>query len=165
MPASLDYWNVCLLGTNTKHELDSNSLVDLTTLGYDTDPLEHADWLNVPVIGMSRRRTQYEDIGERVGGISTHPHAQYITYDPELVPIKFPDEMTFYDDLCTVLAYRRIYLYRGEYTFTSDLFDILPNTKAAGVAVKITVEDDYENGYKNISLNIRHLLPMPKPTS
>lgn len=145
-------WKIALYGTDTYYTIAEDSSIDLATLGTN-NPMNDENWQKFYIKGASPHKEPYGDSEDRVGGIRVHNPWQIQTYEIELLPFVFPDDMDKYENLCALLRRKYIYLFKGNYTF--DNWSIHPEGKALRVSAVISTEDDYDNGRKIVKLKIR----------
>lgn len=150
-------WTIAILGTDTFYQPDADSEVLLSALSV-TDPMEDENWLKVNITGMRPKPVQVNETEERVGGIAVQRKAQKMLFDCKTMPFIFPDDMAEYFDLFEALKHNYIYLFKGTYDF--DEFSIHGDTKALMVACTHTIEDDDENGRKDVTLAFRKVYPI-----
>lgn len=149
-------WKIAIFGTDTFYEPDSKSEVTLATLE-TSDPMTDTDWLKIDVAGMGPKPIPINETEERVGGIVVHGKTHKYLLDCKTLPFNFPADMADYFNLFAALNHKYIYLYKGTYDFTE--FDIHSDSKAVMVACTHQIEDDYENGRKDVSLSFRKVYP------
>lgn len=167
----MEGWKIAIIGTNKKIIPDENSEVDLDALIPDgfigpINPMEGIPWTQLYITGMGAKKLMSEDDGERPGGISVHNRNQKQIYDIEVYDgvdsnLKFPRDMAFIESVMRVFRNRSVFMYYGTYDFPDDNFHL---TTAPGRAIKIaavaTVEDDYDNGTKKLTISVKKVFPV-----
>jgi hypothetical protein len=156
----MDYWEIALYGTDTYYNPDSDSLVDLSTLG-TTNPMTDTNWLKVKIAGASPKKEAFNSPGKHIGGISTHAPAQKQIYQLKLEDYTFPDDMAELEKLYTLFRKRYIYFFKGTYDFTSAYsWAIHPDGKAIMVSAVGKTEDDYDHGIKSVTIDLQKVNPV-----
>ena len=161
--AQSTYWKIALFSTNNKFTADANSEISLATLG-TSDPMTDSNWLKIEITGLSPHSDQINDKDKRVGSISVHRGLQVETFNINVKHFVFPDEIAAYRALFLLLSRKFVFLYRGDYTFTAQGWDIHSTGKAIQIACKGTTEDEYDDGVKKVTLNCCKIKPTPRAT-
>jgi len=156
----MEGWTIAILGTNTYAEPDVYSEVALSALS-TTDPMADSNWLKVYIRGMGDIPENFDEPGDKIGGIATHQGAQKGMFTVEVYPFYFPADMKAFKDLFAALRKSHVYLYRGTYDFPSDNYSIHSDDKCLKVAAVATGENNYENGNKHVTIKIRKINPEP----
>ena len=160
---SVGPWKIALFSTNNKFTIDANSEISLATLG-TSDPMTDANWMKIDVYGISPHNEQLSDKDKRVGSISVHRGKQVETFNVQVEYFVFPTDMAKYKALFALLSRKNVYLYRGEYEFSADSWNIHSTGKAIAIAVNGSTEDDYDGGVKKLTLSCTKTNPSPRAT-
>ncbi len=143
-------WTIALLGTDTYIEPNTNGCVALSALD-TTDPMTDGRWYKLNVLGLSPAEVNFEEPEERIGGAFRHSPGKYRRFEIKIVPLSFPEEMDILQTIFQIQGYKNIYLYRGTYDF-SPKFSIHAEGECLKIAMYATIEDDYDNGVKFITI-------------
>lgn len=141
-------WTIALTGLNNYLTLDSNGEVDLSLL--PANPSTSNDWMRLSIYGASPQYEEEAETLKAVGGIEIKQTALRRVMKLQLFPINFPDEMPLLETLKNLAKKKQIFLYNINYPVS-----LHSNGKAVAVNIKTIVEDDFDNGQKQISIEIR----------
>lgn len=140
-------WTIALYGTDTRHQLDNDGELAISNL--PANPVTNNDWLKVNIYGASPTYNDESITLETPGGYQVEKAMLRRQLKLQLKPVSFPNEMNIIETLKTLKLHKEIYLYNIDYPVTLHK----PNY-AVRINMKTLVEDDYENGEKNITLDI-----------
>lgn len=140
-------WTIALYGTNTRHQLDSDGELPLFNL--PANPINNPYWLKVNIYGASPTYNDESITLETPGGYQVEQAVLRRQLKLQLETISFPDDMGIIESLKNLKLKKEIYLYNIDYPIT-----LHKSNFAVRVNLKTVVEDDYENGEKNITLEV-----------
>jgi len=140
-------WKLALYGTDSFVALTAVGEYSLTSL--PPNPATNAEWLKIEILGASPRFAVEVQQFKGNGGFLFEARQQRLELNVKLKPIKFPSEMGIIQELKNLLKKRLIFLYNIDYPVTLHSANF-----AVAVNVSVEVEDDYENGIKDITLKI-----------
>jgi hypothetical protein len=154
-------WTIALYGANTNKSINTNSCIALANLT-NTNPMTDNNWVKIKIKGLSPSKQQLKKKETFTGGISVHRGRRVNAFECE-VEYLFPSEMQDYYKLQNVLDHQHIYLFKGDYIFPSDIWEIHPDDYALEVVIDDELEHDYESGLKVLKLEITVKKPSPRP--
>lgn len=140
-------WTIALYGTNIWHQLDSEGELAISNL--PADPATNSEWLKVDIYGASPTYNDESITVETPGGYQVEKAILRKQLKLQLETISFPNGMSIIETLKTLKLKKEIYLYNINYPVT-----LHKSNYAVRINMKTLVEDDYENGEKNITLDI-----------
>jgi len=140
-------WKIALYGTDVDHQLDGNGELVLTSL--PLNPATNSEWLKVNIFGAS---PTYADESEQLntpGGYQIDKALLRRQLTLQLESADFTDDMSIIENLKDLRLKKEIYLYNIDYPVA-----LHKSGYAVRINIKTTVEDDFENGVKNIIINV-----------
>jgi hypothetical protein len=140
-------WTIALYGTNTRHQLDADGELSLSEL--PANPATNNEWLKVSIYGASPTYNDESSNVETPGGYQIERAILRRQLKLQLETIAFPTGMDIIEKLKALKLNKEIYLYNIDYPIALHKDDY-----AVRINIKTTVEDDYENGEKNITLEV-----------
>jgi hypothetical protein len=140
-------WTIAFYGTNTIHQLNPDGELSLSEL--PANPATNNDWLKVSIYGASPTYNDESSTIDTPGGFQVERAILRRQLKLQLETIAFPSGMGIIETLKALKLKKEIYLYNIDYPITLHT----PNY-AVRVNIKTTVEDDYANGEKNITLEV-----------
>jgi hypothetical protein len=140
-------WTIALYGTNTSHQLDSDGELALSEL--PPNPATNDDWLKVSIYGASPTYNDESSTIDTPGGFQVERAILRRQLKLQLETIAFPSGMGIIESLKALKLNKEIYLYNIDYPIT-----LHQANYAVRINIKTTVEDDFENGEKNITLEV-----------
>jgi hypothetical protein len=146
-------WTIALYGTDTSHQLDPDGELALSEL--PPNPATNDEWLKVSIYGASPTYNDESSSVDTPGGYHIERAVLRRQLKLQLETIAFPDGMGIIEALKELKLKKEIYLYNIDYPI------ILHKTHytigvdyAVRINIKTTVEDDFENGEKNITIEV-----------
>lgn len=155
-------WKIALYGTDTYHSLDANGEVALSDLDLSIDPLDadwpigDTDWTILDIIGASPEYEENSEVIEAPGGYEVENCTQRLVLKAEIVSVVFPDDMSLFVTYKNLKKKRYIYLLNINYPDSA--MPLHASGKAVAVNIKKTVDHDYDNGVKVMTLEIRKIV-------
>jgi hypothetical protein len=145
-------WTIALCGTNTSHQLDPDGELALSEL--PPNPATNNDWLKVSIYGASPTYNDESSSVDTPGGYHVERAVLRRQLKLQVETIVFPDGMGIIETLKELKLKKEIYLYNIDYPVALHKKNYLGVDYAVRVNIKTTVEDDFENGEKNITLEV-----------
>jgi hypothetical protein len=140
-------WTIAFYGTNTTHQLDPDGELSLSEL--PTNPATNNEWLKISIYGASPTYNDESSNVETPGGYQIERAILRRQLKLQLETIAFPTGMGIIETLKALKLKKEIYLYNIDYPVT-----LHKANYAVRINIKTTVEDDFENGEKNITLEV-----------
>ena len=140
-------WKLALYGIDNFVNLTAAGEYSLSNL--PPNPATNADWLKIEILGASPKFAVEAQQFKGNGGFLYEARQQRLELSVKLKPVVFPSEMNIIEDLKNLLKKRIIFLYNIDYPVT-----LHSSNFAVAVNATVEVEDDYENGIKEIILKI-----------
>jgi len=140
-------WTIALYGTNTSHQLDADGELSLSQL--PANPATNNEWLKVSIYGASPTYNDESTTIDTPGGYQVERAVLRRQLKLQLETITFPSGMAIIETLKALKLKKEIYLYNIDYPVA-----LHKANYAVRVNIKTMVEDDYENGEKNITLEV-----------
>jgi hypothetical protein len=147
-------WTIALYGTDTSHQLDPDGELALSEL--PPNPATNNEWLKVSIYGASPTYNDESSSVDTPGGYHIERAVLRRQLKLQLETITFPSEMGIIETLKALKLNKEIYLYNIDYPVALHKIDY-PTAGvdyAVRINIKTSVEDDYANGEKNITLEI-----------
>jgi hypothetical protein len=140
-------WTIALYGTDTSHQLDPDGELALSEL--PPNPATNNEWLKVSIYGASPTYSDESSSVDTPGGYHVERAILRRQLKLQLETIAFPDGMGIIETLKALKLNKEIYLYNIDYPI-----GLHKANYAVRINVKTSVEDDFENGEKNITIEI-----------
>jgi hypothetical protein len=146
-------WTIALYGTDTSHQLDHDGELALSEL--PANPATNSEWLKVSIYGASPTYNDESSSVDTPGGFHVERAVLRRQLKLQLETIVFPDGMGIIETLKALKLKKEIYLYNIDYpVILHKTHDTTGVDYAVRINIKTTVEDDFENGEKNITLEV-----------
>jgi hypothetical protein len=119
------------------------------------NPATNSEWLKVSIYGASPTYNDESSSVDTPGGFHVERAVLRRQLKLQLETIVFPDGMGIIETLKALKLKKEIYLYNIDYpVILHKTHDTTGVDYAVRINIKTTVEDDFENGEKNITLEV-----------